>query len=53
MAYKFKYLLTEKAQVDLDEIVSHIAIELSNPKAFLLKCKNQSREYACSLKASN
>lgn len=33
MASEFKYRFTEKAQADLDEIVGHIAVELSNPKA--------------------
>lgn len=49
MASKFKYRLTEKAQVDLDEIVRHIAVELSNPKAaaaFLAKVQ-KSIERVC------
>ncbi|HUM83796.1 MAG TPA: type II toxin-antitoxin system RelE/ParE family toxin [Lachnospiraceae bacterium] len=33
MESKFEYRLTQKADADLDGIVSYIAIELSNPKA--------------------
>lgn len=33
MASKFGYRLTQKAESDLDGIVSYIAIELSNPQA--------------------
>lgn len=33
MAYKFGYRLTNRAEFDLDEIVSYIAIELANPQA--------------------
>lgn len=33
MASKFRYRLTQKAEFDLDEIVSYIAVELSNPPA--------------------
>lgn len=33
MASKFGYRLTQKAESDLDGIVSYIAVELSNPPA--------------------
>ena len=33
MSSKFGYQLTQKAEADLDDIVSYIAVELSNPKA--------------------
>ena len=33
MSSKFGYRLTQKAEADLDDIVSYIAVELSNPKA--------------------
>lgn len=33
MEFKFKYKLTAIAQADLDNIISYIAIHLSNPKA--------------------
>lgn len=33
MEYRFNYQFTHKADSDLDDIVSYIAIELSNPKA--------------------
>ncbi len=33
MAYKFGYRLTNRAEFDLDEIVSYIAVELANPQA--------------------
>lgn len=33
MESKFGYQLTKAADADLDEIVSYIAVELSNPKA--------------------
>lgn len=33
MESKFKYQLSQKAEADLDEIVSYIALELSNPQA--------------------
>lgn len=33
MAYKYKYYLTETANLDLDEIINYISVELSNPKA--------------------
>lgn len=33
MESKFKYQLTGKAEVDLDGIISYIALELANPQA--------------------
>lgn len=33
MESKFRYKLTQKADADLDDIVSYIAAELANPKA--------------------
>ncbi len=33
MASEFGYRLTKRAESDLDEIVSYIAVELANPKA--------------------
>lgn len=33
MASRFGFRLTEKAQADLDGIISYIAVELSNPEA--------------------
>ena len=33
MASKFGYLLTKRAESDLDGIVSYIAVELTNPQA--------------------
>lgn len=33
MASEFGYRLTEKAKADLDQILSYIAVELSNPTA--------------------
>lgn len=33
MASKFGYRLTKRAEFDLDEIVSYIAVELANPQA--------------------
>lgn len=33
MESKFSYQMTQQADADLDEIVSYIAVELSNPKA--------------------
>lgn len=33
MESKFKYRLSQKADADLDEIVSYIAVELANPQA--------------------
>ena len=35
MASKFGYRLTKRAESDLDEIVSYIAIDLANPQAAL------------------
>lgn len=33
MASKYQYRMTQKAEADLDEIISYIALELSNPQA--------------------
>lgn len=33
MGSKFRYRLSRKAEADLDDIVSYIAVELSNPQA--------------------
>ncbi|MCD8301370.1 MAG: type II toxin-antitoxin system RelE/ParE family toxin [Clostridiales bacterium] len=33
MGFKYDYQLSQKAEADLDEIVSYISIELSNPQA--------------------
>lgn len=33
MKSKFKYQFTQKAEVDLNDIVAYITLELSNPKA--------------------
>ena len=33
MESKYSYLLTQKAEADLDGIVSYLSLELSNPKA--------------------
>ena len=33
MESEFRYRLTQRAEVDLDEIVSYIAVELANPQA--------------------
>lgn len=43
MASECRYKLTKKAEADLDDIVSYIAVELANPKAasdFLDKLEN-------------
>ena len=49
MASDFAYQLTEKAEADLDEIVSYIAVQLENPQAaagFLNTLQNAIQE-AC------
>jgi len=33
MSFKYQYRFTKKAEIDLDEILSYISIELSNPDA--------------------
>lgn len=54
MASKFKYQLTKRAEADLDEIISYIAVELSNPQAassFMDKLEREIDE-ACSFPES-
>lgn len=49
MEYEFNYRLSKKAEEDLDNIISYIAVELSNKKAatdFIKKLKN-SIEQVC------
>ena len=54
MASEFSYKLTTKAEADLDEIVSYIAVQLENPQAatgFLNKLQDAIHE-ACSFPES-
>ncbi len=54
MASEFSYKLTTKAEADLDEIVSYIAVQLENPQAatgFLNKLQAAIHE-ACSFPES-
>lgn len=42
MEFKFKFLLTQKANSDLDDIIKYISIELANPTAatdFIVKLR--------------